>query len=78
MTVAEKVQAELDNKQATKEFKDVEDRVSGSRKEKALYRKLTMEDYKKVESESAALADDLVTKDRVIQDKYDPSADKEA
>jgi hypothetical protein len=37
-----------------------------------------MEDYKKVESESAALANDLVTRDRVIQDKYDPKAGKEA
>jgi len=37
-----------------------------------------MEDYKKVESESAALANDLVTRDRVIQDKYNISADKES
>lgn len=78
MTVAEKVQYELDKKQASKEFKDVEERVAGSRKEKAQYRKLSMEDYRKVESESPALANDLVTKERIIQDKYDPAIDKES
>lgn len=78
MTEKERVQYELDKKQAEREFKDVNERISGSRKEKAQYSKLSMEQYKKVESESEALANDLVTKERVLSSKYEPKVAREA
>lgn len=78
MTEKERIQYELDKKQAEREFKDVSERVSGSRKEKAQYAKLSMEQYQKVESESAALANDLVTKDRVLATKFEPKVAREA
>lgn len=78
MTEKERVQYELDKKQAASEFKDVNERIAGSRKEKAQYSKLSMEQYQKVESESAALANDLVTKERVLASKYEPKVAREA
>lgn len=78
MTEKERIQYELDKKQAERDFKDVSERIAGSRKEKAQYSKLSMDQYKKVEAESAALANDLVTKERVLATKYDPKIAREA
>lgn len=76
LTLEQQVQKNLDLKQKNNVISvDLWERVRWSRKEKAQYDMLSMESLKKVEWESAAMAYDLVSKDRVIG-KYDPAADR--
>lgn len=70
-SIQQQVKEWLDVKQAKRQFKDVNERVAGSRKEKSLYKKFTTDDLKQAEAQWSAFANDIVTKGRLV-DKYDP------
>jgi hypothetical protein len=59
------VQKALDDKQKQKEFKDVGERVAGSRKEQAAYQTISFSDLHTIEKDSIKAAK-LVTKDKVF------------
>ena len=73
-TIEQKVAEELNKDEKNKEFKDVGERVAGSKKENAKYKVISQDDLSKLEGESEVQAFNLVTKDRVVQDPYDPIA----
>ncbi len=70
-----KVTSILNRKQSHKRFKDVWDRVWGSKKELAVYRKIELENLYTLESEDPIAAEKLVKKYMVIE-KYDISKAK--
>lgn len=63
--VAEKVTKILDEKQKTKEFKDVGKRVAGSKKEQRAYASVTFADLEDIEMDEIT-AQQLVVKDKVF------------
>lgn len=74
-TIAEKVEERLREKQATKEFKDTEGRIGGSKKEKMAYKIVSISDLADIEKDEV-LAIELVKKDKVYP-KVDVNAERE-
>lgn len=74
-TIAEKVEERLREKQATKEFKDTEGRIGGSKKEKMAYKMVSVSDLADIEKDEV-LAIELVKKDKVYS-KVDVNAERE-